>query len=575
MTENRRRKTKMGEVFGQVKQIFCQSCLNREKQTIAKKFCQTCNEFQCNECSNVHNVLLFLKNHKLVDAEEANASRLLLDMKGFDRCDQHKKPLEFYCDDDNTLCCSTCAILDHRKCHIVVEIEQIAEEMTTLSSRLEEKLQKTKEKAESIARHILSAKDQLAQDVNDLLVKIGGMRDEVMKLFDNLELFVVNRAESLQEKTLIKLTEKQSQNENYLAYVTECLERIDSINKNGNHVQKFIVEQKMENEVNILCRNVREEYQNLQTVSISFDFDKTLRLPPLPVDTYVPGQLLLKSYQRDDSGSDDTAISLTLVSSIDLKAPEDDIYEPLYSGIDFLFDGRLVAVDNSNNKCLVYNQKLEEVGIFDLTNRPQSVVAVSDEVVAITSGDKYEIEFLHITKSNKITSCKRCKVQTKYDSICLKDDRQYVVGTIGHKRHARIVSLTCEEYDLGIDFENKIFPIDSSYCTYISNSDKVVLTDRDEHTVFIYDIETNTSVPVIDDRIQEPCGAAVGPADTILVCSHNTNAIVQVSQTGRILSSHDMDIDLPYRACVSHDKSFLAVTNTCVGNKKLQKFKIS
>jgi DNA-binding beta-propeller fold protein YncE len=80
---------------------------------------------------------------------------------------------------------------------------------------------------------------------------------------------------------------------------------------------------------------------------------------------------------------------------------------------------------------------------------------------------------------------------------------------------------------------------------------------------------------VIDDKIQEPCGAAVGPSDTILVCCRKTNTIVQISQSGQVLASYKIDMENPFKVCVSRDKSFLVVTSSAFGTKKMQKFKIS
>jgi hypothetical protein len=116
-----------GEVSGRVKETLCQPCLNNNKQTTAEKFCPTCNEFQCLDCANVHNTHVFLKSHKLVNANEAKRKQGSFDMKGLDKCDQHQKVLEFFCEDENQLCCSTCAILNHRKCHSIVEILKVAE----------------------------------------------------------------------------------------------------------------------------------------------------------------------------------------------------------------------------------------------------------------------------------------------------------------------------------------------------------------------------------------------------------------------------------------------------------------
>ncbi|XP_060577126.1 uncharacterized protein LOC132734409 [Ruditapes philippinarum] len=548
-----------------VKEIMCQPCLSKDKKNVADKFCSTCNEFQCYDCSDVHNVLAVFKSHKLLNA---NVAHLI-------RCDQHQKVIDLFCEAEKKLCCSTCAIVDHSKCHSVVEVEKLAGKMTSPSSSLEEILQEAKENAENIARDIISSKDQLVQDVEEIQAIIREMRDEVVKMFEELEVSIVKRAKTLQKEKLGDLEKKQSQNERHFANVTAYLEAIHSIYKSGTPTQKFIAEQKIEKDANVICRDVNEECQNFQTMTISFDFDEQLNLPPESISDFVPGQLTLKYHELENVNGVNKVKILTQVSSFDLKKTDDDIEEPFITGLDFLPDGRLVAVDNNNMKLIVYDEKLEVLGSYQLSYGPLAVVSVSEDEVAITSGDKYMIDLLRVGKANEISSRRKYRVTTKYDSICLKDNSQFVVGTFDYQIPVEIISLAGEPDALSINFPNKAYQADTSVCTYIQNINKLVLTDIYKHTIYIYDIKTNTRVVVKDDHIQTPCGVAVGPSDTILVCSYGTDSIVQISQTGQILSSHKIDMKYPYRVCVSLDKAFLVVTNSCSGNPKMQKFKMS
>ncbi|XP_060594373.1 uncharacterized protein LOC132748754 [Ruditapes philippinarum] len=566
------------EVPGLVEPILCQPCLNNDKQSTAEKFCSTCGEFQCLDCSNVHYKHDYLKSHKLLNANAARTKQGSFDMKGLDQCDQHQEVLKFFCEDENQLCCSTCAIVDHRKCHNVVEIQKVAGRSTYRNSSLTVELEKVRQKAKLIVASIASSKEKLDEDVKEIPNKIRRMRNEVMKMFDELEISVVKDVKWFQKETLEKMTMKQSQNEKYLADISTYLETVNNVYQSGTIVQQFIVEQKMKNDIIVLDQNVDAECQGLETVIVNFDFDETLKLPPLPITDYVPGQLSLKfhlSETTDALAPVSQAMSITRVNSTNLKQKNNKEKEPLYTGIDFLPDGRLVTVDNFNRKFLVYNEKLERVGSYQLSYMPQSVVAVSKDEVAITSDAKLLVDILRVNKSNDITLERTIKVTTKYGSICLKDDEHFVGGTFDHSTPVLIISSKGKEKDFNINFPNKAYPIEKSACTYIRSSDKVVLTDRDEHTVYIYDVKTNTRVVVKDEQIQEPCGVAVGPSDTILVCCNRTNSIVQVSQTGQILSSYKLDMIYPYRLCISRDKSLLAITNSCVGKIKLQKFKIS
>jgi hypothetical protein len=251
-------------------------------------------------------VLTVFTSHQLLNVKEANATR----------CDQHQKVLDLFCEDETKLCCSTCAIVDHRKCHSVVEVEEIARKMTSPSSDLEEILQEAKDNAEDIARHIITSKDQLAKDVKEVRVKVRRMRDKVMRMFNDLEVSIVKRAKSLQKETLGNLEKKQSQIEKHLANVTAYLETVNGIYKNGTKTQRFIAEQRMYNEVNFVCRNVNEECQNFQTITISFDFDEQLTLPPRSITDFVPGQLTLKYHERESVSAVNKVMTLTQISSI-------------------------------------------------------------------------------------------------------------------------------------------------------------------------------------------------------------------------------------------------------------------
>ncbi|XP_060578656.1 protein wech-like [Ruditapes philippinarum] len=201
------------EVPGRVVGILCQACLSKDKKIVADTFCSTCNEFQCIDCSGVHNVLDIFTSHKLLNANVAHVIR----------CDQHQKVLDYFCEDEKKLCCSTCAIVDHRECKIIVEVEKIAGKMMSPASSLEEILQEAKENAKDIKRHIISTIDQFAQDVQEIQANIKEMRDEVMKMFDELEVLIVKRAKSFQKETKGNLEKKQSQNEKHLANITAYL----------------------------------------------------------------------------------------------------------------------------------------------------------------------------------------------------------------------------------------------------------------------------------------------------------------------------------------------------------------
>ncbi|XP_060593255.1 uncharacterized protein LOC132747774 [Ruditapes philippinarum] len=190
------------KVPGRVEQILCKPCFNNKKRATAEKFCSTCDEFQCLDCSNVHYTHNFFKNHKLVNVNEAKMKQNSFDMKGLDQCDQHQEVLKFFCEDENQLCCSTCGFLYHRKCRSVLEIQKVAKRVFLKSSQLKNKFENVRQKTEIIVNIIVSSKEKLGKDVKQIPVKIRQMRDKEMKMFDELKISVVKDVESFKKETL-------------------------------------------------------------------------------------------------------------------------------------------------------------------------------------------------------------------------------------------------------------------------------------------------------------------------------------------------------------------------------------
>lgn len=555
--------------------ILCRPCLKRDKGNLAVVFCKTCNEFQCKACSDIHGMFAFMENHELVEANEAESFQSSFDMKGLDKCEKHQKLLEFFCEDENKLCCSSCAIVYHRKCQSVVEIQSVAKESFSRSSEVMTNLQNIKAKAESSVKQTQEVVLQLGRDCKEILLKIKRMRDDVSKMLDDLEVFVATKLAAFQAETDMKLTNKLMTRRKLLADITNILESIDNVREIGTPSQQFIVEHIAQDQIDEFNTKVVEKCQDIEHVTVSFEFDKTLQLPPLPLSDYIPGQLLLHYSTPETSkvtSDEKPIITLKKITSIDLKQSGDDVMEPLYSGLDFLPDGRLVAVDNQNMKCFIFSKKLKQLGSYNLQHMPLGVVVASMDKLAITTALAYKMYFLSVSKSNVITLLKTVTVQTMYASICMMDAGNFVVGTFDDSRPARIVSLSGEEKDFSISLSSKKYPIGTSECTYIRKSNTFVLSDNKEHIIYIYDIATGTRLVVKDDQIKRPRGVAGGLSDCILVCSNGTNSIVQISPDGGIISSFKLDVTGPYRVCVS--QTFLALSTNTRGNKSLQLYKI-
>ncbi|XP_052222642.1 uncharacterized protein LOC127838718 isoform X5 [Dreissena polymorpha] len=263
--------------------------------------------------------------------------------------------------------------------------------------------------------------------------------------------------------------------------------------------------------------------------------------------------------------------------SVDLPKTGDDERKPLLTGLDFLPDGRLVAVDNQNKTCIILNERLQRLGTpYKFKSNPQCVVCVSHDTLGVTFGGGKAVCLLSVSTDNTIWLTRAIKTSSEFDSICCMSPSNMVVSTYNDPRPARMISVDGVETDFEhITFPVKTYKIWESKCTYVQSKNTLVLTDQPANTVYMYDTVNGTSRAVTNENIQGPRGACVEPGDTVLVCSQNNHSIVHLTIDGKILGTYPVDMEYPRSICVSKYGTRLAVSNIARGNTKLQLYKIS
>ncbi|KAH3815873.1 hypothetical protein DPMN_144407 [Dreissena polymorpha] len=196
----------------------------------------------------------------------------------------------------------------------------------------------------------------------------------------------------------------------------------------------------------------------------------------------------------------------------------DDWFVPLLTGLDFLPDGRLVAVDYKNLKCIMMNDRLQIQGTpYKFNTNPSDVVCLSQCELAVTTNSK-KVCLLSVSSDNVISLTRQINTSTDVFSICCMTPTHMVVSTYDDPRTVRMINQTGVESDFDrVLFNKKTYKFEESKCTYVPSKKTLVLTDRDAHTVYMFDTVKGTSRAVTNDNIQKPKGACVGPGDTVLV----------------------------------------------------------
>ncbi|KAL4240814.1 hypothetical protein ACF0H5_001602 [Mactra antiquata] len=505
-------------------------------------------------------------NYALLDVLEA----LKADVKAkqsVDMCETHNKDIEFYCEEEHTLCCSICAVNKVKEGKEIHEIGEIAwEKNRTLTEPLQRQIHDLTLKANNVKVFLNDTEEDLEVRVDNLQIEMNSLQDRMVEKMEQAREELVSELTVLGRGHISKLQAQRSRCSALIAVLEEATYSLNLAIQYKTPSQLFIELYKMQAKINELQTDIEEQTTMSKDSDITFapseavnDFlEKDLRIGNLKLEEKPVNVENMKDYRK---------LRFRLKSCIDVEPSTADVKQALFSGMKFMSNGDLIAVDNANWNCVVLSKQLKYKGSLQFSTHVFDVVEASNGVIYVTGAKR--LERVVVDNIGGLTPAGTITVESCPFSISVLDEEQFVVGTYRTQTPVRIISRAGSESDWNIEFPQKHWKIDSSRCVYNKQTKVLVLSDRYENCVYIYDTQIGHEVRVKNDNIVEPRGVAFGPHGCVFVCSKGTNAIVQLSRYGEMIGNYYLDIIYPCTLCFSNDNKYLAVSNSYANDKKM------
>ena len=232
--------------------------LKKHNEIDAIIYCQECNIYMCNKCSNFHTELF--ENHNIFELGKGNINT------SFCKEENHRAELKFYCKNYNKLCCVACISKikgegygQHTDCEVCI-IEKIADEkVNNLKNNikyLEDISLIINDSMEELKKFIISIdenKEELKMKVSKIFTKL---RSAINEREDQLLLEIDDKFnEIISDEKIIKQSEKTANK------IKEFLEEGKKIenelkNKNDKKLNKIIND----------CINIETNIQEIKVV---------------------------------------------------------------------------------------------------------------------------------------------------------------------------------------------------------------------------------------------------------------------------------------------------------------------
>ncbi|KAM9330274.1 uncharacterized protein PAF06_011432 [Gastrophryne carolinensis] len=152
--------------------IFCTYCI--DSPVPAVKSCLLCEASLCERHLRVHSKS---PEHVLTDPSTALGNR---------KCSEHKKILEYYCNDDNTSICVSCCLIGEHKGHQIECLEKASEKKKTEIESILQKLATKKAETESRVKKLQERRRKAQNNSCEATLAVTALIKDLKKQFENL-----------------------------------------------------------------------------------------------------------------------------------------------------------------------------------------------------------------------------------------------------------------------------------------------------------------------------------------------------------------------------------------------------
>ena len=528
----------------------CDSCYTFGISTKASKKCNECFELLCVPCSMGRHSQQTHRNHKVTDLDTENCDSLNTSdvedfklLKQYSVCDIHtERPVEFYCKDDICTCCAKCAVLSHRNCRDVLDIQDdtFDKEMKTELRKAEE----TVSKLSAFSQNILENTTAKAKDINlqreNIAKRLQDMRTHMNKLLDTLDETCRDQAKAVTKQASL-VTETQSESiKEVLGGLNECSNLIKKTKKYHSVSFDSGILQKVNARTKRYEAVILDLSDSLEIVEVDLKVENTLQnILELGLNET---NKLANVIERRRNANQHLDPCLSLLKTYDVKKTVETVikenyickYSPTYSDLAFLSNGCVVLTDSYYSFCCLTNKtynvaascKIQSCSRCCMKDANIMVTSPNENKLYILSADE-NVEILHEIPTKSKPKAIHCLANGDV-AIAYCDPIAFGIITYDKTSNVTEKLYICKDKS---GRELKSF----EYMAVDEVRKHVIQPCIKDKAVYCFDLEGNAKFKYTHVGLTDPRGVALDRDGNIYTCSKSDTAIHVISPTGRAI----------------------------------------
>ncbi|XP_052231846.1 uncharacterized protein LOC127845152 [Dreissena polymorpha] len=502
--------------------FLCSTCEDKKLDKMADFYCETCVKFYCGKCIGMHSQL-FIKHtpYGRGDLKKWPVAKQVEDF--LLKCDVHKdKNLELFCDNHIELCCTNCAILNHRHCQKITLISDIVKSQSTDLQQLSVSIQTILKELKKLQDNQEASIQYVQSSYDEQLHKIQNTRREI-----NAALYTIEQ--KTRKEMLDTLTKLQASTK---SEADKCIRLRDELKQLRDATQD--ISDKSKQELSFIATRKCEEIIKQSKTFLKSTLQDKFYISFQPNSEIVQYLTTLSGLGKIErmmvQDNPNKVITVQGKSEHNVKISSDS-EECNISAILVLPAKQILVADHSNQKVKLLDQQYQVVSHCSVTSYPLTLCEITPSEVAVTVNDPanirvHEVQFITVNNRQLV--------------IGRKLQLQHVCGGIAcHQGDLYITACTAlYKYTLNGKLVSKMYKDTSDKytvyrCAVSPTGDKLYIINLSQNKLLTLARDGSVLATFTDHALQDPNGLHVTPAGQVLVSVWGSNTILQVDSEGK------------------------------------------
>lgn len=225
----------------------CSGCELDGKNIPATGFCVICSDYLCSMCIQHHKKVKLTRNHsiQLLTSSTSRDRKSGIHQVLVDFCDKpghEDKLIEFFCASCKAVLCALCSNKEHRKCDLVLYLQDIADDIDNNPNMIE-----FDAKTRQMNYVLNTTKEQIDKNTSlieeyseNAKIEINRNRDAIKKHFEDIATAVEKDVDMIKKKSLDSMVNVTKMCDSVSNHLAQLRQQVGSGYKDHEQLQRFI-----------------------------------------------------------------------------------------------------------------------------------------------------------------------------------------------------------------------------------------------------------------------------------------------------------------------------------------------